>query len=154
MKKPNLRPASSRGGRGALARIRKLCLAFPETTERLSHGAPTFFVREKNSFVMFHDNHHDDGRLAIWCAAPDGLQRILIDSDQARFFRPPYVGHRGWIGVRLDLEPDWRQVATLVADAYRIIAPAKLAAVLESRPNRLPRVKSQPDDLFDAMDRS
>jgi hypothetical protein len=79
----------------ALARVRKLCLALPEATERLSHGAPTFFVRGKKAFLMVLDDHHGDGRLAIWCAAPEGLQRALVESDPERFFVPPYVGHRG-----------------------------------------------------------
>ncbi len=116
--------------RSALARIRKLCLALPETTERPSHGQPSFFVRDKTTFVMFLANHHGDGRLAIWCAAPDGMQHDLIANDPERFFRPPYVGHRGWIGVRLDIRPDWQQIAALIAEAYRTVAPRKLAASL------------------------
>ncbi len=114
----------------ALARVRKQCLALPETSERLSHGQPSFFVRGKATFVMFLDNHHGDGRLAIWCAAPDGMQHDLIASDAERFFRPAYVGHRGWIGVRLDRQPDWRQVAAFITEAYRTVAPAKLAALV------------------------
>jgi hypothetical protein len=126
---------TSRATQAALARIRKLCLALPETTERVSHGAPCFFVREKSTFVMFLDNHHADGRLAIWCAAPDGLQQILNETDPERFFRPPYVGHRGWIGIRLDRRPDWAQVASFVVDAYRMVAPRKLVSSMESRDN-------------------
>jgi hypothetical protein len=127
------RPASIRGAAVALASIQKLCLALPEATERVSHGAPCFFVRAKTTFVMFMDNHHDDGRLAIWCAAPDGMQRDLIAGDPARFFRPPYVGHRGWIGVRLDVAPDWGQIDALVTDAYRLVAPRALAASVDDR---------------------
>src|SRR5919204_5454368 len=89
-----------------LTRIRALCLALPETTERLSHGAPTFFVREKRAFLMVLRNHHGDGRFAIWCAAPAGLQGMLVGADPERVFVPPYVGHRGWLGVRLDRAPD------------------------------------------------
>jgi len=85
---------------------------------------------------MFMDNHHHDGRLAIWCAAPDGMQRDLIAADPQRYFRPPYVGHRGWIGARLDITPDWRQIAALVTDAYRIVAPPKLVARLEAASSR------------------
>ena len=87
----------------ALASVRERCIALPEATERMSHGAPTFFVRDKKSFVMFHDDHHGDGRLALWCAAPPGVQELVIEQDGARFFRPPYVGHRGWVGLRLDV---------------------------------------------------
>jgi hypothetical protein len=113
----------------AVERLRELCLALPETTERLSHGEPTWFVRGKKTFVMFADHHHDD-RLAFWCAAPPGVQEELVAEDPERFFRPPYVGHRGWLGVYLDVEVDWAEVAEIVADAYCRIAPKSLAALL------------------------
>jgi hypothetical protein len=114
----------------ALDRLRALCLALPETTERLSHGEPVWFVRGKKAFVMFADHHHDD-RLAFWCAAPAGAQEALVGGDPERFFRPPYVGHRGWLGVYLDVpEVDWDEVAELVADAYRQVAPKSLIARL------------------------
>jgi hypothetical protein len=106
------------GKRPELTRIRGICLALPETTERLSHGSPTFFIRGKRAFAMFQDDHHGDGRLAIWCAAPDGAQEALTESDPDRFFVPPYVGHRGWLGVRLDRDPDWDEVAGLVEEAH------------------------------------
>jgi hypothetical protein len=109
-----------------LARIRKLALALPETTERLSHGAPTFFVRGKRAFLMVLTNHHGDGRFAIWCAAPDGVQQLLTGADAEKFFVPPYVGHRGWLGVRLDLGLDWNEIAGITEDAYAEVAPAKL----------------------------
>ena len=112
-----------------LARIRELCLALPETCERPSHGAPTFFVRGKRAFVMVLTNHHGDGRFAIWCAAPAGLQEQLVEGDQERFFVPPYVGHRGWLGMRLDRGLDWDELAGIVEDAYAEVAPAKLVAV-------------------------
>ncbi|MFG6196114.1 MmcQ/YjbR family DNA-binding protein [Nonomuraea sp. JJY05] len=111
----------------AVERLRALCLALPEVTERLSHGEPTWFVRGKKTFVMFADHHHDD-RLAFWCAAPSGAQGELVAEDPERFFRPPYVGHRGWLGVYLDVEVDWTEVAEIVADAYRQIAPKSLIA--------------------------
>jgi hypothetical protein len=117
--------------RQALDRIRTLCLALPETTERPSHGAPTWFIRDKKTFVMFHDDHHGDGRLAIWCAAPAGVQELLVEEEPARFFRPPYVGHRGWLGVRLDVEVDWDEMAGIVEDAYRTVAPKQLLAKLD-----------------------
>jgi hypothetical protein len=109
-----------------LAKLREICLAFPETSERPSHGAPTFFVREKRSFLMVLTNHHGDGRFAIWCAAPDGMQNMLVEADPERFFVPPYVGHRGWLGVRLDRDIHWDELAGIVEDAYAHVAPAKL----------------------------
>jgi hypothetical protein len=119
------------GDRPELTRIRETCLALPETSERPSHGAPTFFIAGKRAFVMFQDDHHGDGRLAIWCAAPDGLQQALTDSSPDRFFVPPYVGHRGWIGVRLEDDPDWDQVAGLVEEAFVTVAPGRLSKGLE-----------------------
>jgi hypothetical protein len=101
-----------------LQRLREICLAFPNASERLSHGAPTFFVREKRAFLMVMDNHHGDGRFAIWCAAPEGMQQLLVDTAPDKFFVPPYVGHRGWLGVRLDRELDWNELAGIAEDAY------------------------------------
>jgi hypothetical protein len=112
--------------RTALGRLRQLCLALPETSERPSHGAPSFFVREKKCFVMLLDNHHDDGRFAIWCAAPPGNQELLVQADPDRFFRPPYVGHRGWLGVMLHGKVDWDEVAGIVEDAFATVAPKQL----------------------------
>ena len=109
-----------------LERLRAVCLALPETSERLSHGAPTFFVRGKRAFVMVLTNHHGDGRFAIWCAAPEGMQSMLVEADGERFFVPPYVGHRGWLGVRLDRGLDWDELAGIVEDAYAEIAPPSL----------------------------
>ena len=109
-----------------LERIRELCLALPEASERLSHGAPTFFIREKRAFLMVLTNHHGDGRFAIWCAAPAGMQQLLVDADPDKFFVPPYVGHRGWLGVRLDREFDWDELAGIAEDAYAEVAPPKL----------------------------
>jgi len=109
-----------------LERIREICLALPETSERLSHGAPTFFVRGKRAFVMVLTDHHGDGRFAIWCAAPDGLQSMLVEADPERFFVPPYVGHRGWLGVRLDRLLDWAELTGIVEDAYAEVAPPSL----------------------------
>jgi hypothetical protein len=109
-----------------LAKIREICLALPETSERQSHGAPTFFIRQKRSFLMVLTNHHGDGRFAIWCAAPEGMQEMLVAADGERFFVPPYVGHRGWLGVRLDRGIHWDELAGIVEDAYAEVAPAKL----------------------------
>jgi hypothetical protein len=109
-----------------LSRLRDLCLALPETSERPSHGAPTFFVRGKRAFLMVLTNHHGDGRFAIWCAAPAGMQELLVEADGELYFRPPYVGHRGWLGVRLDRGLDWDQLAGIVEDAYAEVAPSAL----------------------------
>lgn len=114
-----------------LERLRSLCLALPETTERLSHGEPTWFVRDKSVFVMYANHHHDD-RLAFWCAAPAGAQQALVATEPERFFRPPYVGHRGWLGVWLDVSVDWAEIADLVSDAYRMVAPTRLLAQLDT----------------------
>jgi hypothetical protein len=111
-------------------RLRRICLALPETTERLSHGEPTWFVRGKKTFVSYADHHHDD-RLAFWCAAPHGAQEALVAENPETFFVPPYVGGRGWIGVRLDVPVDWAAIAELVQDSYRVVAPRGLAARLD-----------------------
>jgi hypothetical protein len=112
----------------ALARVRGICMGFPETEERLSHGAPTFFAGGKKTFVMFLDDHHGDGRLAIWCSAPPGVQAALVDEEPGRFFVPPYVGTRGWVGVRLDVDVDWDEVAGIVDDGFREVATKRLIA--------------------------
>ena len=117
----------------ALTRVRNICLDLPNVTERPSHGSPTFFVGGKKTFVMFLDDHHGDGRLALWVAAPPGVQSTLVDEEPERFFVPPYVGHRGWLGVRLDRDPDWDEVAGIVEDAYRTVAPKRLLAELDAR---------------------
>ena len=114
----------------ALAGLREICLALPETSERLSHGAPSFFVRGKSCFLMLLDDHHGDGRLAIWCAAPPGDQALLVDADPEKFFVPPYVGRRGWLGVRLDRGLDRDELAGIVEDAYCTVAPKKLVEQL------------------------
>src|SRR5947199_910689 len=102
----------------ALEKLRAIRDTLPETTERLSHGAPSFFVRDKKCFLMLLDDHHGDGRFAIWCAAEAGLQELLVATDPEKFFRPPYVGHRGWLGVMLHGDVDWEEIAGLVEDAY------------------------------------
>ncbi|MGH3469699.1 MAG: MmcQ/YjbR family DNA-binding protein [Thermocrispum sp.] len=113
-----------------LERLRALCLAMPEATERLSHGEPTWFVRGRKTFVTYSNHHHDD-RLGFWCAAPHGAQEALVGSDPQRYFRPPYVGHRGWLGVYLDVPVDWGEVDEIVRDAYRSVAPKTLVAELD-----------------------
>lgn len=112
-----------------LPRLRALCMALPEADERVSHGEPTWFVRKV--FVMYANRHHDD-RVAFWCPAPPGAQEAMVASEPERFFRPPYVGHRGWLGVYLDVAVDWTEIAEIVTEAYRMIAPKRLVAQLDS----------------------
>jgi hypothetical protein len=116
-----------------LERIREICLALPETSERPSHGAPTFFVRGKRAFLMVLTNHHGDGRFAVWCAAAEGVQGMLVEADPERFFVPPYVGHRGWLGFRLDRGLDWDELAGIAEDAYAEVAPRKLVEAARSQ---------------------
>ncbi|HEV8179938.1 MAG TPA: MmcQ/YjbR family DNA-binding protein [Gaiellaceae bacterium] len=109
-----------------LAVVREICLAMPETSERPSHGEPTFFVGGKRSFASVWDSHHGDGRFALICAAPAGLQASVVDADPERFFVPAYVGHRGWVGVRLDRGFDREEIAGILEDAYAEVAPPRL----------------------------
>jgi len=114
-------------------RLRRICSSLPEVEERLSHGTPTFFVRGKRSFLTIWPNgHHDHDFPHLWCAAPDGAQGARIDADPARYFRPPYVGHRGWLGVRLDHAASDAELVELCDDAYRAVAPASLVKRLDS----------------------
>jgi hypothetical protein len=122
---------SSKQGLAALDRLREIADGFPEVTERLSHHTPTFFIRDKKVLVHLFEDHHGDGRLAIWCAAPPGVQAELVEQEPERFFVPPYVGHRGWIGLRLDIDPDWDEVTGILDDAYRIAAPKTLIKKLD-----------------------
>jgi hypothetical protein len=115
-----------------LARVRKVCAALPEVEERPSHGSPAWFVRGKKTLAMFVDDHHGDGILGIWCAAPPGVQEQMIDEDPAVFFRPPYVGHRGWIGVRLSRTVTDAELRSILADAFRVVAPKTLVARLDA----------------------
>lgn len=125
--------ASTRDRGTVLGRVRRLCLALPEVTERASHGSPSFFVRDKRQFVQtWPQGHHEHAWPHLWCAAFPGVQEELAARDAARFFRPPYVGHRGWIGVRLDGRVDWDEVGDLCEDAYRVVAPATLVARLDA----------------------
>ena len=117
--------------------MRELCLALPQTSERRSHGAPAFFIREKRAFVMYRDDHHGDGRRALWCAAADGMQGMLVEAAPEHYFVPPYVGHRGWLGVRLDRGIADDEVAGVVEDAWLAVAPARLVA--DAGPGSEPR---------------
>ena len=122
-------PLSARGQK-VLERVRAICLSLPEATEKEAWGAPTFRVRDK-LFCHFRENHHGDKRLAIWCKAPLGDQQILVETDPDLFFVPPYVGPKGWIGVRLE-QPDWQLVEELLIEGYRMNASQRQIAQLEA----------------------
>ena len=107
--------------------LRSICLALPETEEKEAWGDPTFRVRGK----IFAMEKRGDGRISVWCKAPPGSQIVLVGADPARFFVPTYVGHKGWVGMRLDQEPDWDEVSALVRRSYRLIAPKRLATLVE-----------------------
>jgi hypothetical protein len=108
-------------------RLRAICLALPEATEKIAWGEPTWRVRGK-LFAQLDDHHHGAEHLAVWLPAPLGEQEAMVFTDPERFFRPPYVGPRGWVGVRIDRRPSWKQVASLVEQAYRLVAPPRLLA--------------------------
>ena len=110
-----------------LARIRKVCLALPDTSEKLSHGEAAFF-RKKRSFLSTDAYHHGSEHYSVWVAAPIGAQDLLVRSDPEVFFVPPYVGYRGWVGVRLDDDPDWDAVERIIADGYDEIASKQRAS--------------------------
>lgn len=116
------RPARRPGPRGPVERLRAICLALPETTEKLAWGEPTWRVRGR-LFAQLDDHHHGADHLAVWLPAPLGEQEAMVFTDPERFFRPPYVGVRGWVGVRIDRRPDWTVVARLVEQAYGMVAP-------------------------------
>ncbi len=113
--------------RQQLERVRQVCLALPESSERLSHGEPTWFVR-KRVFAMFSSNHHNDGHISVLIPAAIGIQSVLIDADPRKFYRPPYVGVRGWVGIELDQVSD-DELTVHVRQAWRLIAPAKLSSL-------------------------
>lgn len=119
------------GGIGIQERVRDICTQWPGVTERLSHGSPAFFAGRQ--FVMlWPQGHHEHDFPHLWCAAPDGAQQALVGgAGDGRIFRPPYVGHRGWLGVRLDGRVDWDMVEALCEEAYRTVAPAKLLRALD-----------------------
>ena len=105
-------------------RLRAICLALPEAVEKETWDIPTFRVRDK----IFAMETRGDGRISLLCKAPPGSQMVLVGADPERFFVPAYVGHKGWIGMRLDRKPDWKEVAVVVARSYRLIAPKRRAS--------------------------
>jgi predicted DNA-binding protein (MmcQ/YjbR family) len=115
--------------RKPIDRLRAICLTLPEAVEKETWGAPTFRVRDK----IFAMERRDDGRVSVWCKAPPGSQMVLTGADPERFFAPPYVGSRGWVGMWLDHRPDWTEVAALVDRSYRLTAPKKLVVLMQER---------------------
>lgn len=111
-----------------LRRVRRICLALPGTSEKLSHGEPTFFVGKK-VFAMFANNHHNDGHIAVWIAAALGTQEMLISTSPKTFFRPPYVGVRGWVGIDLDEISD-EELGEYLLEAWRLIAPKRVRGAI------------------------
>ena len=114
-----------------VARLRRICLALPEAHEVEAWGEPTFRVRNK-VFAMYAsaNTHHGAGRHAVWCKAGPGNQALMVAAEPSRYFAPPYVRPSGWIGIWLDRNPDWKEVAALMRDSYRLVAPKKLLAQL------------------------
>jgi hypothetical protein len=112
-------------------RIRSICTALPGVTEKPSHGAPAFFAG-KQFLALWLDGHHDHGFPHLWCAAPPGAQDELVTSEPDRFFRPPYVGGRGWLGVRLDGAIDWGELERICVEAYRTVASRRLLEAFEA----------------------
>src|SRR5881392_1392780 len=128
--------ATRRSDRTPLARLRAICLALPDTTEKIAWGEPTWRVRGK-LFAQLDNHHHGADHLAVWLPAPLGEQESLVFLDPQRFFRPPYVGPRSWVGVRIDGRPDWKLVASLVQQAYREVAPPRLRDAVKMTPPRV-----------------
>jgi predicted DNA-binding protein (MmcQ/YjbR family) len=110
------------------ARLRKICLALPEANERVSHGEPTWFAGRGKVFAMLDNHHHGSAHLSVWLPMLPGVQQSLLKADASRFFKPPYVGPKGWIGVVLDTAPDWKQVKQLVQGVVRICGIRKAAS--------------------------
>jgi hypothetical protein len=122
-----------------IERVRRVCISLPETTEKLSHGEPTFFVRKK-VYAMLSNNHHNDGHVAVTIPAAIGIQEALIAANPAKFYRPPYVGVRGWVGIELKQVSD-EELTLHLREAWRLIAPEKLQVLLEVSPNESEQLK-------------
>lgn len=114
----------------ALSKLREIIFALPETSEKLSHGAPTFWGGKK-TFANFHDSHHGDGRVAVWFKAPPGAQAALVEAEPERFFVPPYMGPSGWVGLWLEGTVDWQEVRSLLLGGYRMVAPKRALKLLD-----------------------
>jgi hypothetical protein len=135
VKRVTTRPVKSISAADAklVERLRKICMALPDANEKLSHGEPTWFAGKGKVFAMLDNHHHGSEHLSVWLPQSMGAQEALIDADPERFFRPPYVGPSGWVGIVLDTKPDWGMVESMVRDAFLHVATAKL----KSRVDRL-----------------
>jgi hypothetical protein len=123
--------ALSAPDRKLVERLRKICMKFPEANERISHGEPTWFAGKGKVFAMLDNHHHSSPHLSVWLPQPVGVQETLIETDPERFFRPPYVGPSGWVGMVLDTKPDWAAVGDLVESAFVYVTTKKLIKQLE-----------------------
>ena len=123
-----------RGETAAIARLRAICLALPGVTEKIAWGEPTWGAGK--IFAQMDTHHHGADQLAVWLPARPGVQAALVEENPEQFIRPPSVGHKGWIGVRIDRKPDWRIVAGLVRDAYRTVASPALITQLDAVPGK------------------
>ena len=121
----------------AIKKLRAVCLALGEVVEKEAWGECTFRVASGPMFAMTDNNHHQSGHVAVWVKAPAMAQDILISSDSKRFFKPPYMGHKGWVGVRIDSKPDWEQLSAILKDGYEMSLPARKAARSASRSRRV-----------------
>lgn len=130
------RPARTPPARTPIDRLRVICLRLPETSEKIAWGEPTWRVKGK-LFAQLDNHHHGADHLAVWLPAPLGEQESLVFLDSQRFFRPPYVGSRGWVGVCIDGRPDWKLVTSLVKQAYREVAPPRLREAVTMTPPRI-----------------
>jgi len=117
-----------------IERVRRICVALPDVTEKLSHGEPTFFVHKK-VFAMFSNNHHNDGHIAVVVAAPPGIQGMLIENSPKKYYRPPYVGVRGWVGIELKNVTD-KELSFHLRESWRMIAPKRLQGLLAADSNK------------------
>ena len=126
-----LKKPRGRAETAAVARLRAICLALPGVTEKIAWGEPTW--RAGKIFAQLDTHHHGAAHVAVWLPARPGVQEDLAAEDPVHYFRPPYVGVKGWIGVRIDNKPDWTAVASLVADAYREVAPPRLRAAVATK---------------------
>src|SRR6267154_1312705 len=121
-------PESATSSEEHIRRVRRICTALPQTTEKLSHGEPTFFVGKK-VYAMLANNHHNDGHIAVWIPVAPGQQATLLKTEPTRFFMPPYVGVRGWVGLELESISD-DELGYYLSEAWRLIAPKKTQSAL------------------------
>lgn len=137
-------------GNPTIQRLRELCLALPSAFEKEAWGECTFRVTGGSMFAMTDNNHHGSKHIAVWLKTPRDLQEMLVSADAKRFFVPPYVGPKGWLGVRLDYKVDWKELAELLQDAHALAAPKRLLRTLKTeeatptaaRPSRAPRARA------------